>query len=1056
MTLLLDHRHTHRRVRVDDGTSQRVDPTGTGPLRGKFRADLDRRWARLRNMTIEALSSANILGMGAIPPTGVVPTRPGPATQHSPLPGVDKVAGFSHWLDEALRQVVLGGDGTWTGKYIDATAVLARSRAAHLAGPTQDLSNDRLAVLRSVTIAELQGVCDAVNQHAIRVVAEGIMLCQRPLKIARAVAAVVDVIGKNRARQMANHMVVKTFAAATLDAFRAQGVTRVGTQAERVRVKVGPYYGKTLARDAGSDDEPRDEHGRWTNEGVGAFADELVKKHGLARLNLFIKRDDLNISDLEVPKENQKSGVGSAAMRDIVEFADKHNLRVTLTPGLYDDRHGTTSRSRLVKFYKRFGFVENKGRNKDFSISEGMLRNPQVRDASVGWRASTNPKASSIYQRAKPPTGRVSYSKSPPSPRQLGSILKQEARLQSLGRVDVLTAGDDLVCEECQDISDGGPYDIDEAESLIPAHLNCRCAFVPADDERFAEVSDALSELLLALDAYNPDQPRVPAGSPDGGEFAGGGAGGTAQLKVEHQKFILGKKVPRQAGTERTKRWEALQAYVKANPDAKMGEIFKNTPYTKSDYTLDLKRGAVLPQLGSKPASMSPAPTPIVTAPAPTPSMSTPSAPAPVPTPTPPGSIDVSKMTKVGEKMGSNKGGVYQDEHGLKYYVKEPQSPAHVMNELLAVKLYQLAGVKTLDYVPVVGGNHVATRLEALEKNNVSQLDPEQRTEAQKNFAVHAWLANWDAAGTGGDNQGVIGGKVTTLDVGGALEYRAQGSLKGDAFGHAVNEYTSMRSAGKSPDNAKLFGSMTTAQLGESVAKVANIPDQSIRDTVLQNGGSTALADKLVARKADLVTRHVNSVVAQKAAEEAKSAEEAKHATLLADPAAKALAGKVGIESVKSYIDSAAHKIASKNLTGITPSEAASIVAYSGSHYNGVNAALRAGVMTEEQHHYAVLLNSSLDKLPPYVGVSYRKASMPESAKGLYQPGMVIEERAFTSTSKNSSTWHGDLRFEIHGKSGRDISKLSSHPDESEVLFKSGSRFKVTGREGNKIILKEI
>jgi hypothetical protein len=54
--------------------------------------------------------------------------------------------------------------------------------------------------------------------------------------------------------------------------------------------------------------------------------------------------------------------------------------------------------------------------------------------------------------------------------------------------VEVLTAGDDDVCEECEDISVGGPYEIDEARGLIPAHPRCRCAFVPAEDARFAAV----------------------------------------------------------------------------------------------------------------------------------------------------------------------------------------------------------------------------------------------------------------------------------------------------------------------------------------------------------------------------------------------------------------------------------------------------------------------------------------------------------------------------------------------------------------------------------------
>lgn len=52
--------------------------------------------------------------------------------------------------------------------------------------------------------------------------------------------------------------------------------------------------------------------------------------------------------------------------------------------------------------------------------------------------------------------------------------------------VEVLTAGDDLVCEECEDIARDGPFTISEARGKIPAHPNCRCAFVPFSDMRFA------------------------------------------------------------------------------------------------------------------------------------------------------------------------------------------------------------------------------------------------------------------------------------------------------------------------------------------------------------------------------------------------------------------------------------------------------------------------------------------------------------------------------------------------------------------------------------------
>ena len=52
--------------------------------------------------------------------------------------------------------------------------------------------------------------------------------------------------------------------------------------------------------------------------------------------------------------------------------------------------------------------------------------------------------------------------------------------------VNVLTAGDDDVCENCEEIAAAGPYEFEEAEELLPAHPNCRCAVVPAEDRRFA------------------------------------------------------------------------------------------------------------------------------------------------------------------------------------------------------------------------------------------------------------------------------------------------------------------------------------------------------------------------------------------------------------------------------------------------------------------------------------------------------------------------------------------------------------------------------------------
>ncbi|MHB8886279.1 MAG: cyclin-dependent kinase inhibitor 3 family protein, partial [Methylovirgula sp.] len=155
--------------------------------------------------------------------------------------------------------------------------------------------------------------------------------------------------------------------------------------------------------------------------------------------------------------------------------------------------------------------------------------------------------------------------------------------------------------------------------------------------------------------------------------------------------------------------------------------------------------------------------------------------------------IDTATMQKVDGQKGSNPGGIYQDENGRRFYVKSLESRAHARNEIIAAKLYQLAGAPTLTYVSAKEPNQIATEFVALDKKHVSHLSDEERRQAQRWLGVHAWTANWDAAGFDGDNQGVVDGVVTTLDVGGALEFRAQGDPKGKAFGTCVGELDTLR-----------------------------------------------------------------------------------------------------------------------------------------------------------------------------------------------------------------------------------------------------------------------
>lgn len=106
--------------------------------------------------------------------------------------------------------------------------------------------------------------------------------------------------------------------------------------------------------------------------------------------------DMIRLSKIVVPAEGREAGAGTAAMQQLIDYADATGKAVALTPSA--DFGG--SKARLVKFYKRFGFVENKGRNKDFSTQESMIRPARAAPAALnqgeGQRGSFDPKSMTV------------------------------------------------------------------------------------------------------------------------------------------------------------------------------------------------------------------------------------------------------------------------------------------------------------------------------------------------------------------------------------------------------------------------------------------------------------------------------------------------------------------------------------------------------------------------------------------------------------------------------------------------------------------------------------
>lgn len=232
------------------------------------------------------------------------------------------------------------------------------------------------------------------------------------------------------------------------------------------------------------------------------------------------------------------------------------------------------------------------------------------------------------------------------------------------------------------------------------------------------------------------------------------------------------------------------------------------------------------------------------------------------------GAASIDDWTKTGGKQGYNEGGFYTAPDGSQWYCKFPAGGEKVAkNELLASKLYALAGVSNAEVKLITQGGKVglASKIVVGAKEDKAALLVGVAPGIMTGFAVDAWLANWDAVGNnpskGFDNILIKpDGSAVRIDAGGALAYGGAGGNK-QTFGDKVIELKTMLDPAKNANTAAVFGKMTNADIASSVAFVAAIPDAMITSHCQKYGPGTTeeradLAKKLIARKADMLAQY--------------------------------------------------------------------------------------------------------------------------------------------------------------------------------------------------------
>lgn len=232
-----------------------------------------------------------------------------------------------------------------------------------------------------------------------------------------------------------------------------------------------------------------------------------------------------------------------------------------------------------------------------------------------------------------------------------------------------------------------------------------------------------------------------------------------------------------------------------------------------------------------------------------------------------PSAEEFDQMRKVGGPLGSQGGGWFEDDNGQKYLVKPAKSEAHAQNELAAHLLYRAAGVNTDDtgIFERNGKFYIAKRAVqnadgSLGKIVGKQVNEDVQRQARKGFAIDALASSWDVFGLSGDN--VLSdsdGNLHRIDVGGSLQFRAQGGEK-NSFkpGEPWVEPFSMR---ESDQGKSLYGEMSDREAAAALRSLENFKLSSYDDAMERAGIDEATREAILSTLEDRIKNQLPDVL---------------------------------------------------------------------------------------------------------------------------------------------------------------------------------------------------
>jgi hypothetical protein len=385
-----------------------------------------------------------------------------PLAQFLPHPG-DRLAAFSEWLERTAKHELL--DDEWWGRFLQRAYESGLAAGNELVGSPASSSHVPVpAVFRELAKREFAGIVGAILQQASRQVANAALTGLKPAPMYRSMLTSIRTVGWSRMKTAVNSITVQLHNAGRLEQFKAAGISHVGIDAERLEIARGraPKMGRVSKHDHLVHDLSAAE--------IARRAEELRKKQVAAREAAALQ------SALELERARE-------ALAELIE---------TLTSGEVLEQTEALARAEAAA-------ARAEARAEVAAARAATAA--QEAEAAAQWeqvKAARAAERRALYPGVRPEEGpprKVPEWKPPPGFQRVAQetfgIPSIPERLLSIGAefVNVLTAGDEKVCQECQDLAAEGPYSLFEAWGMLPAHPNCRCAFVP-----FTESTEELGE----------------------------------------------------------------------------------------------------------------------------------------------------------------------------------------------------------------------------------------------------------------------------------------------------------------------------------------------------------------------------------------------------------------------------------------------------------------------------------------------------------------------------------------------------------------------------------